>query len=75
MPDQSYSERVRHPSGALDPPKEKSEGQNWDRWLLIVLVVAVLIVAWRVGWLDKIIAPAKAVVNAVTPVANPHGWV
>ena len=75
MHEQTYSERIQHPSGALGPPQEKNEGEKWGRWLLIVLVVAVLVIAWRVGWLDKIIAAAKAGVKAVTSVANPHGWV
>ena len=72
----TYSERIRHPSAALHPPQEKSEGKNQGRWLWIVLVLAALVyIASRMGWLDKIIAATKAGVNAAGPIANPHGWV
>ena len=70
----SYEEQIRHPSGALDPPEDKEQGAS--RWFWVLLGLAALTYfAWRMGWLDKIIASAKAGANAVKPIANPYGWV
>ena len=70
----TYVERIRHPSGALDPPRNERRLRRRWLWIAAVVVVAVY-VAWRMGWLEKIgMAGAKAE-STVRPIANPHGWV
>jgi len=75
MPDQSYSDRIRHPSGALNPSRDEGWSREWWFWILLGLAAAFGYFAWRKGWLDPIIAAAKAVVKAARPIANPHRWV
>ena len=69
-PNRTYGERVRHPSGALGGPEENRSRLG----LWILLGIALLILAWRMGWLDKLF---KAVVGGgtlVKPIPNPFGW-
>lgn len=69
----TYSDRIRHPDGALDPPTEtKRRGMSRIGWVLLALIVAALL-AWQAGWFGKIAATGGA--SAVRPIANPHGWV
>jgi len=67
MPDQTYTERVRYPSGALDPPREKQhKALPWLWWLVIGLTM--LYFGWRAGWFRgraPLLPP---------PPANPFGW-
>jgi hypothetical protein len=68
----SYSEQIRHPSGALDPPENvKRRGLSRLSWILLGLCALALIV-WRAGWFDKVAATGA---SAVTPIPNPHEWV
>ncbi len=72
MATMNYAERVRHPGGALDPPRDKGHGQ----WFWILFGLAVLAYfAWRVGWLDRIFAAGTRAGGAVKSIANPQGWV
>jgi ferric-dicitrate binding protein FerR (iron transport regulator) len=68
----SYAERIRHPDGALDVPRE-TERRRTSRigWILLALIVAAVL-AWRAGWFGKVAATGA---RAATAVANPHGWV
>lgn len=71
----SFSEEVRHPSGALDPPQG---GLSWY-WLLIGggILALVLIAIFRPAWLGRIgihinlSGPGKALGG----IANPMEWV
>lgn len=63
----AFAEQIRHPSGALNPPRERERKPNRILWLLFLAVV-VVIVAWRMGWLAE-------ATSAVKPIANPRGWV
>jgi hypothetical protein len=74
MAKQSYSERIRHPSGALNPAREKEQSRSRLIWLLLGLA-AFGYFAYRMGWLNKMAATGAKVVSAVRPVANPQGWV
>ncbi len=69
----AYAERIRHPSGALNPGGEHNRSPRWF-WILLG-VVALVWFAWRMGWLGRIAGAGAAVVSAVKPIANPHGWV
>jgi hypothetical protein len=77
----SYTERVRHPSGALDPPQEKSGGfwpwllnGGW-RWLFGGAVVALILVGWlRPAWLGKLGVHVAQSGEALGGVVNPFGW-
>jgi hypothetical protein len=65
MPDQTYSERVRHPSNAFNPSRDKSRPQAWWFWILVCLAL-LLYFGWCAGMFRKhpaILAPA-----------NPFGW-
>ena len=73
----TFSEQVRHPAAALDPPKESGGLSLW--WLVICGGVAalILIAIFRPAWLAKIgiqvnLSSAAAAVGAVS---NPMGWV
>ncbi len=71
----SYEERVRHPSAALDPPKEGG-GLGWW-WIVGAGIAAFILVAiFRPQWLARIgvhvnLSSAAKAVGA----ANPMGWV
>lgn len=68
----SYSEQIRHPSGALDPSENVGRrGLSRLSWILLGLCVLVLIVS-RAGWFGKVAATRA---SPVTPTPNPHGWV
>ncbi len=69
-PNRTYGERIRHPSGALGGHEENSS----KPWLWIFLVIAALIFAWRMGWLDKLFKATVEGVTMVKPIANPFGW-
>jgi hypothetical protein len=72
----SYSERIRHPSGALNPPK-KSSRVNWWWFVLAGVAAFILIAIFRPQWLAKIgvqlnLSDAS---KALAGIANPRGWV
>ncbi len=66
----TYSEQIRHPSAALNPPRDGEQGLSRLGWILVGLVV-LLFFAWRFGWFSKIVATGAKAVS----VANPLGWV
>jgi hypothetical protein len=66
MPEQTYSERIRHPDGALNPPKQ-TKPMPWLFWF-VVLAVAVLFGGSRAGWFRGGASPPSSFP------ANPHGW-
>jgi hypothetical protein len=73
MPEQTYASRIRHPSGALDPPREKNQSPGlWLLWWLIVELAVLAITAWHMGWLSRL---GMRVASAVESIPNPYGWV
>jgi hypothetical protein len=67
MLDRTYSERVRHPSGAFNPPRDKKQAGAWWFWILVGLAV-LLYFGWRAGMFRKL-PPLPP-----PPPANPFGW-
>lgn len=72
----SYSEQIRHPSGALNAAKPSEPQKLWREKhptaaLLVWLAIAGLIVygLWRANAIQKAAAALGAVVE------NPYGWV
>lgn len=70
----TYSEQIRHPSGALDPPREVKQPGVSRLWLFVIvgIVVLVIIGKFRPQWLAKI---GIAVSDGATAIGNPLGWV
>lgn len=72
----SYAEQIRHPDGALNPPREKQSGLNWWEfvavhwlWFLVGGIVALIVIGRiRPQWLAKIGIHIGGIVN-------PYGWV
>ena len=62
-----YSSRVRDPSGALNPPRDKSRTRVWRFWVLVGLAL-LLYLGWREGAFRKL-PPLPPL-----PPANPFGW-
>ncbi len=51
----NYGERIRHPDGALNPPREKKGGGvNWRLLAGLVVVALIVVVILRPQWLQKI---------------------
>ena len=62
-----YSEQVRHPSGALNPPRDKSRTPASMFWILVGLAV-LLYFGWRAG-MSRRLPPFPP-----PPPANSFGW-
>jgi len=71
----SYTDRVRHPDGALKPPQEKRGGVNLWWWIAAGIGAFVLIAIFRPQWLAKIGVHLSGASKAVGTVSNPMGWV
>jgi hypothetical protein len=73
----SYSERIRHPDGALNPQPEKKSGFSW--WWVIGggMAALILIGIFRPQWLGKIgiHVNVSGAAKAVGAISNPLGWV
>jgi hypothetical protein len=69
----TYAEQVRHPSGALDPPK-KSGGFSWWWFVYGGIAALVLIAIFRPAWLAKIGITFSGAAGAAGNL-NPLGWV
>lgn len=65
----SYSEQVRHPSGALNRPRVKGASRRLWFWLLGLAAVFVYLI-WRAG-----LRSANSHASATGPVGNSNGWV
>jgi hypothetical protein len=63
----TFSERVRHPSGALTV-KDKKTGRKIFLW--IVVIVVALYVLWRAGFFSK----AASASQAPAAIPNPYRW-
>ncbi len=72
----SYSEQIRHPDGALNPPQEKQSGGAPWLWIFLVGIAALIFVGiYRPQWLAKIGVNLSGAAKAVGAVSNPMGWV
>ncbi len=73
----TFSEQIRHPAGALDPPKE-SGGLSWWWWLIGGGFAALVLIAiFRPAWLATIGVHVNlsSAAKAVGAISNPMGWV
>lgn len=66
----TYSEQVRHPSGALERRRDGSRKKIWF-WILVG-VAAFIYLIWRAGLHSG--GSGASAIGAAGP-ANPHGWV
>lgn len=72
----SYSEQIRHPSGALEPPKKNSNVSWW--WVIGGGIVALILIGiFRPQWLAKIgiHVNLSGAAKAAGAVSNPMAWV
>jgi hypothetical protein len=72
----TYSEQIRHPSGALNPPQEKKPSVSLWWYVAAVIAAFILVAVIRPQWLAKIgIQAPSGGGAALGDVSNPHGWV
>jgi len=76
MAEHAYAQRFRHPSGALDPSREKkSVGLSWWWFILASIAALILVSIYRPQWLEKIVIHMPRGGGGMLPPANPMGWV
>lgn len=69
---QTYNERIRHPSGALNSGRGRNrKARPWAWWIAGVLLLVYFF--WRAGAFRY--APRGGSVLPAPAPANPHGWV
>jgi hypothetical protein len=71
----SYSEQIRHPDGALNPPQQKKSSIGWWWFIFAGIVALILVAIFRPQWLEKIGIHIARGGGGMLPPANPMGWV
>ena len=84
MPEQTYSEQVRDPSLALNPPQgkqeQKSNSLSWWQWLLVLIiikfVIVLLLAKYRPDLLRKLVEKLGIHFGGGSGLGgiNPMGW-